>query len=103
MEVVTAYFTFMNSLGVQSGRLIESLMILACSFILVLWLGRKYIVPFIKTIITTVDEMKKSVTDLNHTLQEHIVQTDLRLQAGEQRFEGIQHDIKEIKTHIGMK
>lgn len=56
-----------------------------------------------KSIEDGVVTMAKSITDLNDSLKDHIIQTDRRMTDGDQRFGKVENEIKAIKAHVGMK
>ena len=111
---ITAFLTVLQSFGIEVGKIIESIIVLFVSIVFVAWMSKKYVWPkvssFFDSIINQVSElkdsmsgMKDSVIDLNKTLQEHIVQTDLRMDAGEKEFQEIKTELQKIKTHIGIE
>ncbi len=96
----TAMVTFLKSVGIDTGRIIEGLFVFFTAFSFMLYISWKYVWPMFKKFIETMDELKTSVTDLNKTLQEHIVQTDLRLQEGTENFENLKCQITEMTKRI---
>ena len=96
----TAMVTFLKSVGIDTGRIIEGLFVFFTAFSFMLYISWKYVWPMFKKFIETMDELKTSVTDLNKTLQEHIVQTDLRLQEGTENFENLKFQITEMAKRI---
>lgn len=96
----TAMVTFLKSVGIDTGRIIEGLFVFFTAFSFMLYISWKYVWPMLKKFIDTMDELKTSVTDLNKTLQEHIVQTDLRLQEGTENFENLKFQIIEMTKRI---
>ena len=96
----TALITFLKSIGIDAGRIIEGLFIFFTAFSFMLYVSWKHVWPMLKKFIETMDELKSSVTDLNKTLQEHIVQTDLRLQEGTENFESLRAQITELTKRI---
>lgn len=102
MIEAAAYVSFMQALGIDPGRIIEDLFILMTAFISLMFVSCRYIWPIVKKFAFTFDELEKSVSKLNATLQEHIIQTDLRMDAGEEKFSEIGTEIKKIKVHIGL-
>lgn len=103
MTEITTFIAILKSLGIDSGRIIEGLFILITALITMLLLSKKYVWPLLKQFVVGFNEMKLSVTELNKTLQEHIVQTDLRIQAGEAQFADIKKEIERLKDHCGLK
>ena len=99
MEAV-AIITVLKSLGIDAGRIIEGLFIFFTAFGFTLYISWKHVWPMFRKFIETMDELKSSVTDLNKTLQEHIVQTDLRLQEGTENFESLAIQIKELNMRL---
>ena len=96
----TALITFLKLLNIDAGRIIEGLFIFFTAFSFMMFISWKYVWPMFKKFIETMDELKSSVTDLNKTLQEHIVQTDLRLQEGTENFESLGAQIAELTKRI---
>lgn len=96
----TAMVTFLKSVGIDAGRIIEGLFVFFTAFSFMLYISWKHVWPMFKKFIETMDELKTSVTDLNKTLQEHIVQTDLRLQEGTENFENLKCQITEMTKRI---
>lgn len=96
----TAMITFLKTIGIDAGRIVEGLFIFFTAFSFTLYISWKHVWPMLKKFIETMDELKTSVTDLNKTLQEHIVQTDLRLQEGTENFEILKNKINELTLRI---
>lgn len=96
----TALVTFLKSVGIDAGRIIEGLFVFFTAFSFMMFVAWKHVWPMLKKFIETMDELKSSVTDLNKTLQEHIVQTDLRLQEGTENFESLRTQITELTKRI---
>lgn len=99
MEIV-AVIAVLKSLGIDAGRIIEGLFIFFTAFGFTLYISWKHVWPMFRKFIDTMDELKSSVTDLNKTLQEHIVQTDLRLQEGTENFESLSKQICELNMRL---
>jgi predicted PurR-regulated permease PerM len=96
----TAMITFLKTIGIDAGRIVEGLFIFFTAFSFMLYVSWRHVWPMFKKFIETMDELKTSVTDLNKTLQEHIVQTDLRLQEGTENFEILKRKIDELTKRI---
>lgn len=96
----TAMVTFLKALDIDAGRIIEGLFVFFTAFSFMLYVSWRHVWPMMKKFIETMDELKSSVTDLNKTLQEHIVQTDLRLQEGTENFESLSLQITELTKRI---
>lgn len=96
----TALIAFLKSVGIDAGRIIEGLFVFFTAFSFMMFVSWKHVWPMLKKFIETMDELKSSVTDLNKTLQEHIVQTDLRLQEGTENFESLRTQITELTKRI---
>ena len=103
MTEITALIGVLKALGIDTGRIVESLFVLFAALVVLLLVSKKYIWPILKEFVTGFNEMKVSVSELNKTLQEHIVQTDLRMQAGEAQFADIKKEIERLKDHCGLK
>lgn len=63
-----------------------------------------------KGIDKALNKLTSTIDGLTKTLQEHIVQTDLRMQDGERSFAELRNDnqiikteIQNIKSHVGIK
>lgn len=97
---VTTFVAVMKTLGIETGRVIESLFVVFVVLCFVLYLVSKYAWPKFKDFLSNIDQMKTSVSDLNKSLQEHIVQTDLRLQEGTENFDLLRQDIKKINNRL---
>lgn len=100
MIEATTIIALLKSLGIDAGRIIEGLFIFFTAFSFMMFVSWKHVWPMLKKFIETMDELKSSVTDLNKTLQEHIVQTDLRLQEGTENFESLKNQITELTKRI---
>ena len=100
MIEATTIIALLKSLGIDAGRIIEGLFIFFTAFSFMMFVSWKHVWPMLKKFIETMDELKSSVTDLNKTLQEHIVQTDLRLQEGTENFESLRTQITELTKRI---
>ena len=104
-----AFTSFMKGLGFSTAEILKMLILVWCNFIfigIVVWRIREPLFKFYQAVMTAMEsipQMQKSIADLNKTMQEHIVQTDLRMTTGDERFGKIENEIKEIKTHTGMK
>lgn len=97
---VTTFVAFLKAFGVDTGRLIESLFIVMIVLSAVLYWISKKAWPHIKKFLETMDDVKVSIKDLNSTLQEHIIQTDLRLQEGTENFEALRSDIDKLNKRL---
>ncbi|GEM_PF-5088023 len=109
MEVILGAITILKSLGVETGRIIESLLVFFVAFGAFIILSKKYIWPFIikvvakfDSIVQSVEKMEVSVKDLNHTMQDHITQTKAGLDAGHERFNRVENELTKIKAHVGL-
>lgn len=100
MMEATTIIALLKSLGIDAGRIIEGLFIFFTAFSFMMFVSWKHVWPMLKKFIETMDELKSSVTDLNKTLQEHIVQTDLRLQEGTENFESLSKQISELNMRL---
>ena len=104
-----ALVSFMSSLGFTFAEILKMLVLVGFTFVfqgILIWRIRKPIVALyhnIMTAMTTMPELKTSVDKLNGSLQEHIVQTDLRMSEGEERFKNIGFEIEKLKAHVGLK
>ena len=99
---VTGFIAVLKLIGIDMGRVIESMFILILVTGFILYLSMKYLWPFLKKCLETFEALQTSVTDLNKTLQEHIVQTDLRLQECADKFNKITHSIEDLKTRVSI-
>lgn len=109
MEVILGAIAILKSLGVETGRIVESLLVFFVSLLVLVIISKKYLWPLITKVVTkfdsivsSVENMENSVKALNKTLQEHIVQTSISLEAGDERFTKVERQLKEIRTHIGL-
>lgn len=106
MTELIAFFGIMKALGFDMAKIMEVMVVffMVVSFFgLMAFVFRKPLYKFFKAVYTAMEAMPKletSVVNLNSTLQEHIVQTDLRMDEGEKKFTEIKLEIKEIKNHL---
>lgn len=104
-----ALTSFMKGVGFSFSEIMKMLALVGFSFVFqgfILWRIREPLIELFQTIMTamkSIPEMQKSIADLNKTMQEHIVQTDLRMTTGDERFGKIENEIEAIKAHAGMK
>lgn len=104
-----AITSFMSTVGFTFAEILKMLVLVGFNFVfvgVVLWRARKPIKALYDKFMTTLDsvpKMEQSITSLNNTLQEHIIQTDLRMDQGEERFKKMETDIQELKSHAGIK
>lgn len=49
------------------------------------------------------EQVTSSITSLTRTLQEHIVQVDIRMQDGDLRFTKMEDRLKRIENHVGFE
>lgn len=91
-------FTLIISTALSNPEFIKELFF----FFLAAFLLRKGFNRALSVVTQKLEDMSKSMNDLNHTLQEHIVQTGLKMEAGDQKFASFSADIEKIKTHLGM-
>ena len=95
---------FMKAVGFTFHQVLEMLVLVGLNFVvigIIVWRLRKPIVELYKAIMSammSIPEMQKSISDLNHTMQEHIVQTDLRMHQGETRFEEINKRLDRLES-----
>ncbi|AFC22589.1 hypothetical protein phi1422_0069 [Bdellovibrio phage phi1422] len=109
----------LKSLGIDVGRIIESMFILFVVFSLILFLCWKYVWPKVQIIVANfqavsaaatkasleIEEMKEfaekvkdSIDNLNNTLQEHIVQTSLSFDSGAEEFKDIKERLSKLEA-----
>ena len=110
--------TILNQLGIHLVEIIRTLFIMGVLCILFVRYAWPHLLKFFKNISDLKDsvketngqakeakdaivKMQKSVDTLSHTLQEHMVQTDVRMQQGEDRFSQLDKrlSILESKTN----
>lgn len=110
--------TILNQLGIHLGEIIRTLFIMGVLCILFIRYAWPHLLKFFKNISDLKDsvketnsqakeakeaivKMQKSVDTLSYTLQEHMVQTDVRMQQGEDRFSQLDKrlSILESKTN----
>ncbi len=101
--------SFMSSLGFTFAEILKMFVLIGFTFafiLLLLWRIRKPMIALygnIMAAMSSIPEMKNSIDKLNGSLQEHIVQTDLRMSEGEERFKNIGFEIEKLKAHVGLK
>lgn len=104
-----AFTAFMKGLGFSFSEILKMIVLVGCNFVfigIIVWRARTPLAEFYKAIMTamkSIPEMQKSIADLNKTMQEHIVQTDLRMTTGDERFGNIEIEIQKLKAQVGMK
>lgn len=104
-----ALVSFMSSLGFTFAEILKMLVLVGFTFVfqgILIWRIRKPIIALYHNIMTAtraMPELKTSVDKFNGSLQEHIVQTDLRMSEGEDRFRKNEFEIEKLKAHIGLK
>ncbi len=104
-----AFTSFMKGIGFSTAEIFKMLLLVGCNFVFIgifIWRIREPLFKFYQTVMTAMEsipQMQKSIADLNNTMQEHIVQTDLRMTTGDERFGKIENEIKEIKAQVGLK
>lgn len=102
MELMLA--SFMSSLGFTFLQILEMLVLVGMNFIFMgflLWRVKNPIVALYGSVMTAMNaipRLETSVKDLNKTLQEHIVQTDLRMEMGEERFSKLEDRITKLES-----
>lgn len=97
-----ALTTFMSAIGFTFTEILKMLVLVGLNFVfigIIIWRFKGQVIDFFQTVLTAM----KSIPELNKTLQEHIIQTDLRMDQGEERFKRMEQDIQTIKTHTGIK
>ncbi len=108
MTELALFFGLLNKIGF-GHKVVEILLTFFFTLILVLvllWLVRKPLAKFglaIYKAMEAVPKMEESIEKLNNTLQEHIVQTDLRMTEGENKFTHMHLEIEKLKSHVGIK
>lgn len=104
-----ALIAFMTQIGFTAAEIFKMILLVVFCFVLqamLYWKLRKPAKALYDKFMTTLDsvpKMEQSITSLNNTLQEHIIQTDLRMDQGEERFKKMETDIQELKTLTGIK
>ena len=104
-----ALVSFMSSLGFTFAEILKMLVLVGLTFVfqgILIWRIRKPIIALYHNIMRAtiaMPELKTSVDKLNGSLQEHMVQTDLRMSEGEDRFRKNEIEIEKLKAHIGLK
>lgn len=100
---------FLKSAGFSFHEILKMLVIVGMNFAFIgsiIFCIRKPLIEFFKTMyeaMRAIPRMDKSIEDLNKTLQEHIIQTDLRMTEGDEKFKRLEEVIKDIKAHVGLK
>ena len=104
-----AFTSFMKGLGFSTAEIFKMLLLVGCNLIfvgIIVWRIREPLFKFYQAVMTAMEsipQMQKSIADLNNTMQEHIVQTDLRMTTGDERFGKIEIEIQKLKAQVGMK
>lgn len=100
---------FLKSIGFNFQEILKMIVLVGMNFVFIcfilFWI-RKPLIKFFTTMyeaMRAIPRMDKSIEELNKTLQEHIIQTDLRMTEGDERFRKLEEIIKEIKAHVGLK
>lgn len=98
--------SFMTSIGFSAAEIFKMLLIVVMNFVfiaIVTWRVRRPLISFFRklnTALESVPEMRSSMDRLNSTLQEHIVQTDLRMTEGDERFKRMEHELSYLKQRV---
>ena len=101
--------SFMANVGFSAAEIFKMLLLVFMNFAfigLLVFRGRKPLITLFSKLTAALDsvpKMEASIDRLNSTLQEHIVQTDLRITEGDERYLKVEAEIKKLKTHIGIK
>ena len=101
MEIALA--TFLRGVGFTFTQILEMIILVGMNFVFILllvWRFRAPITEFFKTMNAAMDsipKMQESISSLNKTLQEHIIQTDLRMEMGDERFVKLEQRIAELE------
>lgn len=97
-----AVITALKALGIDTGRIIEAAFLFMTFFGMCMWMGYKYIGPWVKSLLSKVDEatksvatMSQSVDALNDTMKDYMTRTDLRMEEGDSKFLKMSEEIKQ--------
>lgn len=100
MELALA--TFMTSIGFTFAEVLKMLTLVALNFVFMgalTWRARKPIKELyilVTDAMRSVPAMQVSISELNKTMQEHIIQTDLRIDSVEENLSDLKKSISDI-------
>lgn len=99
-----AITAFMTSVGFTMAEIMKMLVLVGINFVflgVLVWRLRKPIIELYTSIMEamkSIPEMKTSMKEMNATVQEHIVQTGLRMESGDERFLKIESRLLNLET-----
>lgn len=101
--------TFMATAGFTIGEILKMLVLVGINFVFIgalMWKFKRPIIEFFTTVMSamrSMPEMQKSIDTLNKTMQEHIMQTSLKLDTGDERFDNHEKRIAKLESRVGIK